>query len=157
MMSRRWGDDFVFADFIAGFPRIEELVIEPYPEYLGTIVVPNPTLKFLKVEYTACESKLQVKSKKLESIVFSYLRLEVDKYEFEMASPTTVKNLTLERVYALEKTLSPFINRFPQLENLVIDGCRRDVFSGVDMLREHFEFLFVSPASGEVCAEVRKI
>ncbi|XP_060194142.1 FBD-associated F-box protein At5g60610-like isoform X1 [Lycium barbarum] len=137
-------DGFVFADFIAGCPRIEELVVDYFPEELDIILVPNPNLKYLMVKYDALGGKLQVESKKLESLVFSYLRVEVDEYAFEIASTSTVKNLTLPKVYVLERTLSPFINRFPLLENLVIDGCCLDFFSGGVGIDNYLPRLFIS-------------
>ncbi|KAK4367549.1 hypothetical protein RND71_011341 [Anisodus tanguticus] len=137
-------DDFIFADFIAGFPRIEELIVEYFPEELDIILVPNPNLNFLNVQYTGCSGKLQIESRKLESLVFSYLRVEVDNYEFEITCTSTVKNLTLQNVLVLERTLNSFINRFPLLENLVIDGCRRDVFSVGGFYDNNLPSLFVS-------------
>ncbi|XP_004245274.2 F-box/FBD/LRR-repeat protein At1g13570-like [Solanum lycopersicum] len=111
-------EDDDFKDLIAGCPLIEQLRIQDTKK-LRTIVVSNPNLEFFGVHLLCSDGKIRVESPNLHSIEF--ISFSIDMCEVEIASTTTVRELTLRDAYDPE-TLIHFIEKFPLLEKLIIDG-----------------------------------
>ncbi|KAG5597049.1 hypothetical protein H5410_038281 [Solanum commersonii] len=111
-------EDHDFKNLIVGCPRIEQLRIQE-TEKLRTIVVSNPNLEFFVVQLLCSDGKIRIESANLHSLEF--ISFSMNLCEIEITSTTTVKELTLRKAYDQE-TLMHFINKFPLLEKLVIDG-----------------------------------